>query len=97
MKAIIQDTYGSRDDVLQLKDIEKPLVKDDEVLGTGSCGLHAWRYQSPEQLRIWPAAPETSRRLRQDRDWVCNRRSRGGPQLIWGVNKGKTIRRRERS
>jgi NADPH:quinone reductase-like Zn-dependent oxidoreductase len=31
MKAIVQATYGSPD-VLQLKDIDKPIVKDDEVL-----------------------------------------------------------------
>jgi NADPH:quinone reductase-like Zn-dependent oxidoreductase len=32
MKAIVQDDYGSPDDVLELKDIDKPVVKDDEVL-----------------------------------------------------------------
>jgi NADPH:quinone reductase-like Zn-dependent oxidoreductase len=32
MKAIVQDEYGSPDDVLKLKDIDKPVVKDDEVL-----------------------------------------------------------------
>lgn len=32
MKAIVQDGYGSPDDVLELKDIDKPVVKDDEVL-----------------------------------------------------------------
>ena len=31
MKAIVQDKYGSPD-VLELKDIDKPVVKDDEVL-----------------------------------------------------------------
>jgi NADPH:quinone reductase-like Zn-dependent oxidoreductase len=31
MKAIVQGKYGSPD-VLQLKDIDKPVVKDDEVL-----------------------------------------------------------------
>ena len=31
MKAIVQDRYGSPD-VLQLRDIDKPVVKDDEVL-----------------------------------------------------------------
>ena len=31
MKAIVQDTYGSPD-VLELRDIDKPLVADDEVL-----------------------------------------------------------------
>jgi NADPH:quinone reductase-like Zn-dependent oxidoreductase len=32
MKAIVQDKYGSPDDVLELKDIDKPVVKDGEVL-----------------------------------------------------------------
>jgi NADPH:quinone reductase-like Zn-dependent oxidoreductase len=32
MKAIVQDDYGSPDDVLQLKDIDKPALNDDEVL-----------------------------------------------------------------
>ena len=32
MKAIVQDEYGSTDDVLELKEIDKPVVKDDEVL-----------------------------------------------------------------
>jgi NADPH:quinone reductase-like Zn-dependent oxidoreductase len=32
MKAIVQEKFGSPDDVLELRDIEKPVVKDDEVL-----------------------------------------------------------------
>jgi NADPH:quinone reductase-like Zn-dependent oxidoreductase len=32
MKAIVQEKYGSPDDVLELKDIDKPVVKDGEVL-----------------------------------------------------------------
>ena len=32
MKAIVQDKYGSPDDVLEFRDIEKPTVRDDEVL-----------------------------------------------------------------
>ena len=32
MKAIVQDKYGAPDDVLQLQEIDKPVVKDDEVL-----------------------------------------------------------------
>ena len=31
MKAIVQDTYGSPD-VLELRDIDKPVIGDDEVL-----------------------------------------------------------------
>lgn len=32
MQAIVQDKYGSPDDVLQLREIDKPVVGDDEVL-----------------------------------------------------------------
>ena len=32
MKAVVQDRYGSPDEVLQLREIEKPSVRDDEVL-----------------------------------------------------------------
>jgi NADPH:quinone reductase-like Zn-dependent oxidoreductase len=32
MKAIVQEKYGSPYDVLNLKDIDKPMLKDDEVL-----------------------------------------------------------------
>ncbi len=32
MKAIVQDKYGSPDDVLELRDIDKPVAMDDEVL-----------------------------------------------------------------
>ncbi len=32
MKAIVQDKFGSPDDVLELKEIDKPVVKEDEVL-----------------------------------------------------------------
>ncbi|MCH7585491.1 MAG: NAD(P)-dependent alcohol dehydrogenase [Acidobacteria bacterium] len=32
MKAIVQDKYRSPDDVLKLKEIDKPVVSDDEVL-----------------------------------------------------------------
>jgi NADPH:quinone reductase-like Zn-dependent oxidoreductase len=32
MKAIVQEKYGSPADVLNLKDIDKPVLKDDEVL-----------------------------------------------------------------
>jgi len=31
MKAIVQDTYGSPD-VMGLKEIDEPVIKDDEVL-----------------------------------------------------------------
>ncbi len=32
MKAIVQEKYGSPDDVLQLREIDKPVIGDDEVL-----------------------------------------------------------------
>ena len=32
MKAIVYHNYGAPDDVLELQDIDKPIVKDKEVL-----------------------------------------------------------------
>ena len=32
MKAIVQDRYGPPADVLELGDVDEPLVKDDEVM-----------------------------------------------------------------
>jgi NADPH:quinone reductase-like Zn-dependent oxidoreductase len=32
MKAVVQDKYGSSDDVLELREIDKPMVGDDDVL-----------------------------------------------------------------
>jgi NADPH:quinone reductase-like Zn-dependent oxidoreductase len=32
MKAIVQDKYGSPDEFLELREIDKPVIKDDEVL-----------------------------------------------------------------
>ncbi len=41
MKAIVQDEYGPPDDVLELQDVDKPVVKDDEVLvRVHAAGLH---------------------------------------------------------
>ena len=36
MKAIVQDEYGPPD-VLELRDIDKPEVGDDELLGNDFC------------------------------------------------------------
>jgi NADPH:quinone reductase-like Zn-dependent oxidoreductase len=41
MKAVVQDEYGSPDDVLELQDIDKPVVNDDEVLvRVHAAGVH---------------------------------------------------------
>ncbi len=32
MKAIVQDKFGSPSDVLEFKEIDEPVVEDDEVL-----------------------------------------------------------------
>ena len=46
MKAIVQNEYGSPD-VLELKEIDKPVVKDDDVLvGVHAAGLNAGDYFS---------------------------------------------------
>lgn len=41
MKAIVQDKYGSPEEVMKLQDIDKPVIKDDEVLiKVHSASLH---------------------------------------------------------
>ena len=41
MKATVQDKYGSPDDVLELQDIDKPVITDDEVLvRVHAAGVH---------------------------------------------------------
>ena len=41
MKAIVQDTYGSAEDVLKLDEIDAPVAKDDEVLvDVQAAGVH---------------------------------------------------------
>ena len=56
MKAIVQDTYGSPD-VLELRDIDKPVVKDDEVLvhvHAAGVGRDVWHIMTglPYPLRL---------------------------------------------
>jgi NADPH:quinone reductase-like Zn-dependent oxidoreductase len=60
MKAIVQDGYGPPEDVLELKDIEAPVVKDDKVLvRVHAASVHAdvWHVVTglPYVLRIMGA------------------------------------------
>ncbi|MDH4164488.1 MAG: NAD(P)-dependent alcohol dehydrogenase, partial [Nitrospirota bacterium] len=42
MKAIMQDRYGSPDEVLRLREIDMPAVGDDDVLvGVRAASVHA--------------------------------------------------------
>jgi NADPH:quinone reductase-like Zn-dependent oxidoreductase len=72
MKAIVQGKYGLSD-VLQLKDIEKPVVKDDEALvrvHAGAVDIGDWdRLRGvPCAIRArWLACSSPSRRYR---DWI---------------------------
>ena len=51
VKAIVQDKYGSPDAVPELKDIDKPVVKDDEVLVRVRAATARWSWDIPASLR----------------------------------------------
>lgn len=58
MKAIVQDRYGSAD-VLEFRDIEEPVVGDDEVLvrvHAAGCGPDVWHLMTglPKMVRLMP-------------------------------------------
>ena len=48
IKAIVQDKYGSPD-VLELKDVDKPVAREEEVLGARSCRGRQYRQLAPPQ------------------------------------------------
>src|SRR5712691_7145584 len=60
MKAIVQETYGSPD-VLELRDIDKPVVGDDDVPRTRARG---WRGRGRLAPHDRPAVPGAHHGLR---------------------------------
>jgi NADPH:quinone reductase-like Zn-dependent oxidoreductase len=51
MKAIVQDKYGSPEDVPELKEIDKPVVTDDEVLVRVRAATARWGWDIPAAVR----------------------------------------------
>jgi NADPH:quinone reductase-like Zn-dependent oxidoreductase len=51
MKAIVQDKYGSPDAVPELKEIDKPVVTDDEVLVRVRAATANWAWDLPAAVR----------------------------------------------
>jgi NADPH:quinone reductase-like Zn-dependent oxidoreductase len=51
MKAIVQDKYGSPQDVPELKEIDKPVVTDDEVLVRVRAATAKWSWDIPAAVR----------------------------------------------
>lgn len=51
MRAIVQNRYRSSDDVPQLQEIDKPVVKDDEVLVRVRATTARWVWDIPAGLR----------------------------------------------
>ena len=67
MKAIVQDKYGSPDDVPELKEIDKPVITDDEVLVRVRAAAARWAWDIPAGLRY---IGRIAVRLRKPRDDV---------------------------
>ena len=51
MKAIVQDKFGSPDDLPELKEIDKPVITDDEVLVRVRAAAARWSWDIPASLR----------------------------------------------
>jgi NADPH:quinone reductase-like Zn-dependent oxidoreductase len=51
MKAIVQDKFGSPDDLPELKEIDKPVAADDEVLVRVRAATARWAWDIPAGLR----------------------------------------------
>jgi NADPH:quinone reductase-like Zn-dependent oxidoreductase len=51
MKAIVQDKFGSPDDLPELKEIDKPAASDDEVLVRVRAATARWAWDIPAGLR----------------------------------------------
>lgn len=83
MKAIVQDRYGSPQEVLELKDIDKPAAKDGEVL----LRAHAASV-NPADWHLIRGAPYIARL-----QWGCARRRTLSPVRCGGAGRGG---RRER-
>ena len=66
MKAIVPDEYGSPDDVLALRDIEKPVANDDEVFDLAghaeSVGVNV-KHLQPDDLGLARSISLSSPRL----------------------------------
>lgn len=51
MRAIVQDKYGPPDDVPELKEIDRPVITDDEVLVRVRAATARWSWDIPAGLR----------------------------------------------
>ena len=87
MKAIVHDEYGSPD-VLELEEIDKPVVKDDEVLvRVHAAAVHAgdwsWHERLPYFVRMATGLLKPKNTCSGIR---CGRAGRGGRQECEAVS-----------
>ena len=99
MKAIVQTAYGSAD-VLELREIDKPVVKDEDVLvRVHAAAIHAGDYFAMRGIAV-PRAP--LHRISQAEEGLrrgtrCRRARRGGRQERDAVPAGRRGVRRTRA
>jgi hypothetical protein len=64
MKAIVQDRYGSPDAVPQLKEIDRPVARDEEVLVRVRAATARWAWDIPAGIRYIGRIGEIINRIR---------------------------------